>query len=365
MADTVINRQSIADPDFAAYVGLDWADRKHCWKLAVAGSAKPEVGQVTNTPEALQAWAVELRDRFQGRPLAVALEQRRGPVVFQLSKFPHLVLFPVHPNSLASYRQAFFPSGNKNDPVDTGLLLEMFVHHRDRLRPLQPDTIETRLLQSLVEQRRRLVDEKTRHSNRLTACLKTYFPQVLAWIDDIDSPLGCAFLERWPTLEEAQHAHPGTLHKFFVQHNCRSAERIRQRIEGIHQAIAAVHDAALLQAGAAGTRALVAILKVLNEQIRVLDEQLERAMSAHPEAELLVLAPYTFPRNWKSSNSPRRARWFDGACRRTSRWTFSASAYARSVSSNSPRRRSAVPTRCQVTATAFNRAAEPSDAVLR
>jgi hypothetical protein len=51
---------------------------------------------------------------------------------------------------------------------------------RDRLRPLELDTVPTRTLQFLVEQRRKLGDEKTRYSNRLIALLKMYFPRCCA-----------------------------------------------------------------------------------------------------------------------------------------------------------------------------------------
>jgi len=284
-----------SEPDFAAFVGLDWADQKHCWKLVAAGSAGQQQGEVDNTPEALQTWAAQLYRQFGGGPVAVGLEQSRGAVVFQLSKFPHLVMYPVHPTTVAKYRQAFFPSGSKNDPGDTGLLLELVMHHRDRLRRLNPETGETRLLQMLTEQRRKLVDEKTRLSNRLTAWLKTYFPQVLGWIDDIDSPLGCAWLERWPTLQDVQGCHPGTLRKFFQQHNCRSAARMQQRIEAIHQATPAVTDSALLQAGTSITTTMVASLKVLQKSIARLDEEIQQVARQHPEASLFVGLPGAGP----------------------------------------------------------------------
>jgi hypothetical protein len=92
-----------------------------------------------------------------------------------LTKYPHLVLFPVHPTTAARYRETFCPSGAKDDPSDTASLLDLLLRHRERLRQLQPDTVETRLLHFLVEERRRTVDEKTRQSNRLTDCLKTLF----------------------------------------------------------------------------------------------------------------------------------------------------------------------------------------------
>ena len=48
----------------------------------------------------------------------------------------------------------------------------------------------------LVEERRQIVDEKTRQSNRLTAELKLYFPQIPHWFDDVTTPLVGALLER-------------------------------------------------------------------------------------------------------------------------------------------------------------------------
>src|SRR5512136_692072 len=96
------------DPlEFAAFVGIDWADRQHVWALRQAGSSTIESGQLDHTPQAVDQWAVKLAQRFAGRPIAVALEQSRGPLVFMLSKYAHLVLFPVHPAAAANYRRSF------------------------------------------------------------------------------------------------------------------------------------------------------------------------------------------------------------------------------------------------------------------
>jgi hypothetical protein len=155
------------ETEFAALVAIDWADQKHAWMLQVQGSSDREAGTIDHTPEAVDVWAAELALRFGGQPVAVALEQSRGPLVFMLAKYEHLVIFPVHPTTLANYRKSFRPSGAKNDPSDAGLLLDVLTLHRDKLRRLNPDTPETRTLQFLVEERRKLVHEKTRYSNRL------------------------------------------------------------------------------------------------------------------------------------------------------------------------------------------------------
>jgi transposase len=268
---------------------------EHYWQLTTGEGATRESGQLLNTPEAIDTWAAELQARFPGKLLAVCLEQARGALVYQLSKYAHLVLFPVHPATLASFRQAFFPSGAKGDPSDTALLLEVLLHHRHRLRRLDPDTVETRQLRLFVELRRRLVDERTRESNRLTAWLKMYFPQPLDWIDDIDSPLGCDFLERWPTLEQLQRAKDETIEGFFREHNSRSQARIGERVEGIRKAVPAVQDTALLQAGAAATASLVALLKALNGAIASLDQHIAQQVSQHPEAHLYSGLPGAGP----------------------------------------------------------------------
>jgi len=281
--------------EFAAHIGIDWAEHKHYWQLATAGLALREHGQLDHTPHAIDLWASELRVRFPDRSIAVCLEQSRGPLVYQLTKYEHLVLYPVHPATIAAYRQAFFPSGSKGDPGDAALLLEILLHHRDRLRRLDADTAATRLLQMLTELRRKLVNERTRESNRLTAWLKMYFPQPLDWLDNIDAPLGCAMLERWPTLQQLQRTRPETIEQFFRQHNSRSQQRIAERLEAIRLAIPAVHDSALLEAGAAATRGLVALLKTINAEIACLDQEIGELVPKHPEAYLFQGLPGAGP----------------------------------------------------------------------
>jgi transposase len=116
-------------------------------------------------------------------------------------RYDFFTLFPVPPKTLAKYREAFAPSRAKDDPSDAALLLDLLVTHRDRLRQWRPDDERTRTLQLLVEHRRRLVADRTRLSNRLTALLKAYFPQALEWLPDLRTDLACDFLLRWPSLD--------------------------------------------------------------------------------------------------------------------------------------------------------------------
>lgn len=280
---------------FAAFVALDWADQKHVWALQAADSDRVQQGEIDHTPEVVDAWAAGLAQRFGGRPVAVALEQAHGALLFMLTKYEHLVLYPVHPTSLARYRETFHPSGAKDDPVDACLLLDLLRHHRDKLRPWEPDTVETRTLQFLVEDRRKLVNERTRQTNRLTARLKLYFPQILQWFSEMDSPLVRDLLRRWPTLEELQKARPATLREFFHQHNCRSAQRIDQRLEQIRQATPATRDAAVIGSSVVSVKILVQFIATLREGIAELDRQIAELFGKHEDAALFDSLPAAGP----------------------------------------------------------------------
>lgn len=281
-------------PEYAAHIGLDWADQKHLWAMRTA-DGKQQRGELLNTPEAIEIWAAELAHRFGGRCIAVALEQSRGAVIAMLSKYAHLVLFPVHPSTVANYRKAFSPSGAKSDPGDGQLILELLLTHPDKFRRLEPDTLATRKLQFLTEQRRKLVDQHTSEVQHLTDWLKQIFPQILQWFGEPACPMVGALLRRWPTLSALQKASPKVLRRFFAQHNCRSEELIERRIEQIRQAVEATTDEALLQTGLLCIENAVAVLEILRQGIANFDQQIAAAYRDHPDRAIMESFPGAGP----------------------------------------------------------------------
>ena len=73
-----------------------------------------------------------------------------------------------------------------------------------------------RKLAFLVEERRRLVDEKKRYVNRLINALKQYYPQPLEWFTHRDSQLFVEFITRWPSLDRIKRAKPDTIARFLT-----------------------------------------------------------------------------------------------------------------------------------------------------
>ena len=265
--------------DFAAYIGIDWGDSKHDICLKARDREALEQSIVRHTPEAIGEWVRALRRRFRGEPVAVCIEIARGPLVSALLMYDFLVIFPVNPHSLALYRKAWASSGAKDDPSDARLALEVLTRHRDKLEALQTESVEMRALRQLVEDRRRLVNDRVRVTNRLTATLKRSFPQVLDWFRNKGTLVFCDFVERWPSLGEARRARRATLTQFFEQHNVRGQLRIERQITSIKTAAPLTDDTAVVAPARLLVQTLASQLRALLRSIAQYDEVILKACS--------------------------------------------------------------------------------------
>jgi transposase len=277
--------------EFAAFIGIDWADAKHDVCLQVTDSATREFSVLAHRSDTIDAWVSTLRTRFPGQLIAICLELNKGPLVSALRKYDFLVLFPINPLMLARYREAFTPSHAKDDPTDAELLLELLLKHRDKLKPLQPESPTMRALEQLVEHRRRLVGDKVRITNRLTSTLKNYFPHVLQWFHDKDTTIFCDFLTQWPTLKAVQLARRSTLERFFRDHHVRYTDIITQRLDAIKSATPLTTDEGIITPNALLVQALVAQLRVTLQAIADFDKAIAHRAQSHPDFPLFDTLP--------------------------------------------------------------------------
>jgi transposase len=281
--------------EIAAFVGLDWADQKHVVTLQEANSEQRHRFDVDHTPEALQSWIQSLRDRFAGKPVAIAVEQTRGSLIYALMHVDFLHLYPVNPQTVSQLRKAFYPSGAKDDPIDADLLLDILLKHRDRLRIWIPDDVLTRSIQLLTEGRRRLIDERTALTNQLTAALKMYFPQALDWFGDLHTARACAFLQRWPSLQDLKRATPSSIRKFYKLQGYRGDDKLEQLMANIQQAQPLTQDGAVLLSSSMMAQALVTQIPVLTESIERYDQQIASLFKQHDDSTLFGSFPGAGP----------------------------------------------------------------------
>jgi transposase len=282
--------------NFAATIGLDWADQKHDLWIRPAGGAKGEHLRLEQTPESLHEWAARMRERFANRPVAIGIETSRGSLISALMAYDFIVFFPVNPKALKDYRAAFSVSGAKDDRTDAQLLEEFIRLHRDKLKALEPDTELTRRLTGLVQNRRHLVNERTRFVNQMHSTLKTYYPFAETLLEgQMNTSLAAQFLARWPDLESLQKAEVQTLRAFFYKHHSRNAKKIEERLAALQKAKALTIDPAIIIPARLLVLALVGMLKPLHQAIARLDQEIEQAMDQHPDAAIFRSFPGAGP----------------------------------------------------------------------
>jgi transposase len=305
------NTEPAPAQDVAAFLALDWADEKHAFRLQVVGQSKIETGTLEQKPEVLGPWVAKLRERFGGRPIAVGLEQSRGALIHGLMAYDFLVLYPIHPTTVAKYREAFKSSGAKNDPLDASQILEILTQHQDRLHRLNPDTVETRLLGRLVEDRRKAVELRTTHVQALGANLKEYYPQALELTHgNLSSRLAGDLLLKWPTFADFQQAKPSTLKRFYYGHNVRSPELLERVLALAEKSQALTTDPAIVESGRRLSRMYVGLIQALNPVIADYEQRIQRVFDAHPEAKLFRGLPGAGPalaRRWRLGSWPSLA----------------------------------------------------------
>jgi len=204
-----------------------------------------------------------LKSKYPDQRIAVSCELKKGPLIYALSKYDHLVLFPINPTTVAKYRKAFVSSGAKDDPTDAQIQSELLVRHMDKLRPLEPESAELRILAQLVENRRKLVQDRVRLSNRLTATLKNYYPHVLDWFGEKDTLIFCDFILKWSDLSSVQRARASTLTRFFHTHHVRYEHIIDQRIKDIQSAHSLTNDPGVIIPNQLLAKGLIEQLKTL------------------------------------------------------------------------------------------------------
>jgi transposase len=279
---------------YTAVIGIDWADKKHDVCVQAVGSDERQFSRIPHQVDKIDEWARAMYLRHGGQ-MAVAVELSKGPIVSALQKYNFFVIYPINPTTLAKYRQAFNPSGAKDDPTDAELALDLLLKHPDRFEALNPQSVEMRTLMTLVEQRRRLMNDRVRITNRLRNALKQYYPQALDWFDHIDTPLFCAFIRQWPSLTQVKRARRATLEKFFHQHRLYRKPLLERRIQAIKSAMPLTRDEAIIMPHRLQTLALINQLEVALQSIAMYDEEIAALAPQHPDYALFSCLPGAGP----------------------------------------------------------------------
>lgn len=278
------------------FVGDDWAEDHHDVEV------QDEHGRTLRTarlPEGVDGMARfhELVARFLPEDVGaskvlVCIETDRGPWVRALVAAGYQV-YGVNPKQAARHRELVSLSGAKSDKADAHTLADMVRTRRHQLRPVAADSDIAEAVKVVARAHQTLIWERTRHTLRLRAALREYFPAAL----DAYQPLTLTGADTLELLAKAPT--PTAAARLTVSQISAALKRARRRdipakAAAIQQALRAEHlgqAQVVTGAYAATVRATVAILQTLNTEIRTMQGQVEAHFGQHPDAEVYLSQP--------------------------------------------------------------------------
>ncbi len=267
-----------------AICGIDWASEWHDVHIAdesggvlAAERFAHEERGISTLIELLRAREVEL----------CAIERPDGLLVGRLLAAGIAVL-AIHPNQLAAARDRFRVSGGKDDRFDAMVLCELARTDRHRFPALAPCGDETLALRTLVRTREDLVAARVALANQLRAQLQASWPGAERIFADLDSPIALAFLERYPSPEDARRLGEKRLEGFLARHRYCGRRTPVELLERLRSAPRAVLGELEAEARRSAVLGLVAALTPIVQQISQLTSQIAGAVRSHPDGEIFL-----------------------------------------------------------------------------
>jgi len=184
------------------FAGLDRAVHAHAVCVIDAAGAVLDRFEVAHDRDGLAELMRRLARR--GARLRIAIERPSGLIVDALVEAGHEV-FPLHPNAVKASRPRYRSHGAKSDASDAYLLADLLRTGAHRWRALLPQSDAVRALRALVRSRDDLLAARVAAANQLASTLQACWRGAACIFADIASPIGLAFLRRYPSPSPAAH----------------------------------------------------------------------------------------------------------------------------------------------------------------
>lgn len=269
------------------FAGLDWASRTHAvCVIDQRGSVRTQF-EVNHDAAGL----AELCRRLKAAHIcAVAIERPSGLVVDALLEAAIQVV-PIHPNVVKATRPRYRSHGGKSDACDAYLLADLLRTDGHRFKPLAPECDEIRSLRALVRGRDDLVATRVQMANQLRSLLESFWAGAAEVFADVDSPIGLAFIQRYPTPESAGRLGPKRMAAFCAQHGYSGRRPPEQLLDRLHQAAGVTLGELEMEAKGELALSMARILVRLVEQIRLLTSRIEHCVESSDDGRIIMSFP--------------------------------------------------------------------------
>jgi len=241
--------------------------------------------------------------------LACIVETNRGLLITALLD-AGLPVYPVNPKTVDRPRK---PAGAKTDAIDAYLLARTGRSDLADLRRLTPDSPLIAELKVLTRDQDTLIQSQTRLVNQLTACLKAYYPVAVDLFGKLQQPTTLAFLQAFPTLEQARVASVEQITTVLKGAGHPTAEAKARQIHARVGQPQLAADPIVTRTKTRLMLTLVSQLRVLLPEIAAYDEEITRLFRLHSDSRAFA----RLPRAGTRLASRLLAEWGDGRGRYT------------------------------------------------
>jgi transposase len=267
-----------------ATCGIDWASDWHDVHISDEHGQQLVAEQFSHDETGISAL---IRLLLAHRVECCAIERPDGLLVGRLLAAGIRVL-AIHPNQVKAARERYRAAAGKNDRFDAFVLCELARTDRHRFPVLAPSSDETLALKTLVRTREDLVDAKVALANQLRAQLQAFWPGAERIFADVDSPIGLAFLERYPSPTDTRSLGEKRLESFLARHAYCGRRAPSELLARLRSAPGAVAGELEQDARRSAVIGLVAALRPIVEQISQLTSQIAGATRAHPDGAIFL-----------------------------------------------------------------------------
>ncbi len=216
------------------YVGIDWAAESHTVTLLTRPGEVLKPLAIANTLKGFLALLDAIRQYVgkdkpaptPGDVLFIIEDRNQRLVDFLLAQ--DFTGYLMEPSRMPGYRLRYRSSGNKTDPDDAFIMADVLCRDRDQLPTIDPMNATVQTLKTLLMDREGFVRDQTRLTNRLTACLRQYYPEALELSGDVAGKTALAFLAAYPDFAAAHRLNREQVRLFLVEHHCNRADRLER-----------------------------------------------------------------------------------------------------------------------------------------
>jgi len=263
---------------------VDWASEKH--DVLVQDSSGEQVLAATfaHDERGLRALCDTL---VRPGVVLVAIERPDGLLIERLLD-AGLRVMAIHPNQVAAARPRFRASGGKSDRFDAFVLCELARTDHHRFKVLVADSDDTKALRALSRAREDLVQTRVALANQLRAELERFWPGGAQVFADIDSPIGLAFLQRYPSPLDARGLGEKRLAAFLARHGYCGRQQPAALLAKLTSAPAGRAGDAETEARRAIVLALVAALRPIVSKISELTSEIAHRVRTHSDGHVFL-----------------------------------------------------------------------------